>query len=130
VPSGHRLTAMRTIVLITGLLLLAGCAPPLGSATLPGVAQFDMATVIASDKTMLDHLVSATSGKNCSSVRIEKGLHYCEEDESQGVKQNLYCYSSIGRVTCYDRPDPYRNNHQRLGENEHNLIKPRPVNAP
>jgi len=129
-PPEDGLIVMRTIGLIAGMLVLAGCAPPLGSAALPGLAQFDVATVIASDKTMFDHLVSASSGKNCSSVRIEKGLHYCEEDEPQAVKRNLYCYPSLGRVTCYDRPDPYRNNHQRLGENEHNLIKPRPVNAP
>jgi len=120
---------MRTIGLITGMLLLAGCAPPLGSAAVPGLAQFDMATVMASDKTLIDHVVSMTSGKNCSSVRVEKGLYYCEEDEPR-VNQKISCYPSLGRVTCYDRPDPYHNNHQKLGENEHNRVKPRAVNVP
>ncbi len=75
-------------------LLIAGCAAAVG---VEGVS------VIATDKTLGDHVISLSSGKNCSSVRKERGLTYCEEDEVV-PQMNVYCYRTLGEVTCYDKP--------------------------
>lgn len=101
--------------------VLAGCGP-LVAGGVPVVGQADVLTVVGTDKTMVDHIVSYTSGKDCSSVRREQGLHYCVEDEPN-VQPEVYCYSTIGAVTCYDRPNPYDSRQQKVGENDHNLVK-------
>ena len=75
---------MRFIALFAFLVILGGCS------AIPGFAQLQGAFVVGTDKTIEDHIISLTSGKNCSSVRKEKGMTYCEEDEPQ-VKQNIYC---------------------------------------
>lgn len=89
----------------------------------PFLGQADALTVIGTDKTIVDHVVSINSGKNCSTVRREQGLHYCEEDEP-AVNPHVYCYNTLGRVTCYDRPDPHANGAHKLGDNSHNLVDP------
>jgi hypothetical protein len=83
--------------------LLAGCAPGI----VPGAAQLEGVSTLATEKPLSDHVISIFSGKNCSSIRREKGLTYCEEDELQSAAPKVYCYRSIGGVTCYDRPDPF-----------------------
>jgi hypothetical protein len=107
---------MRATLAVAAFALLSGCS------AIPGFAQVEGAFVVGTEKTLTDHVISLSSGKDCSSVRKEKGLTYCVEDEVQ-VKQNLYCYPTLGSVTCYDRPDPHDGRRQRLGENDHNLAK-------
>ncbi len=104
---------MRIGVALLGLLLLGGCG---------GYFVADGITVIGTDKTLEDHFISLTSGKNCSTIRSEQGLTYCEEDEVN-LLPNVYCYRTLGKVTCYDKPDPYSNRQQKVGENEHNYLK-------
>ncbi len=103
---------MRVIAVLGFLVVLGGCA------AVPGYAQMESAVVIGTDKTISDHIVSFTSGKNCSTVRKEKGLTYCEEDEPQ-IKPNIYCYRTLATVTCYDRPDP-NPGRRRVDLNDHN----------
>ncbi len=106
---------MRLIALSAFLVVLGGCS------AVPGFAQLQSVFVIGTDKTIEDHVISLTSGKNCSSVRKEKGLTYCEEDEPQ-IKQNIYCYKTLATVTCYDRPDP-NPGRRRVDINDHNQAK-------
>lgn len=77
-------------------------------------------SVIASDKTATDHVVSLFSGKDCSVVRTERGLSYCVEDEVR-IESRVFCYQTLGSVSCYDRPDPRRSPDELMGQNEHNL---------
>ena len=81
-------------------------------------------SLMGTEKTLGDHLISLSSGKNCSTVRREQGLTYCEEDMPQ-IRQNIYCYRDLGGVTCYDKADPHgmNQNQQRVDRNEHNLPK-------
>ena len=65
------------------------------------------ASVMATDKTIPDHIVSYRSGKDCSTVRTEQGRTYCREDEPNPLPV-AYCYRSIADVTCYAEPDPAR----------------------
>lgn len=103
-------------VLMSGLFV-AACDP--GTITaVEGVS------LMGSDKTVVDHVISLSSGKNCSTVRRNQGLTYCVEDMPQ-IRQNLYCYRDLGGVTCYDHADPHgpNQNQQRVDRNEHNLPK-------
>jgi len=104
------------------VFLLSGCGP-VALSGIPLVGQAEAISVVGSDKTIVDHVVSMSSGKNCSSVRREQGLHYCEEDEPT-VNPEVYCYRTLARVTCYDRPNPYENRQAKVGDNDHNLVKP------
>ena len=104
---------------------LIGCGPlaatPGGFNLISG--QAEILSIMGTDKTIADHVISLGSGKNCSTVRRERGLHYCEEDEPQ-VRPDVYCYNTLARVTCYKQPDPYLNGSRILGNNDHNLVKP------
>lgn len=37
--------------------------------------------------------------------------------------QDIYCYRTLGEITCYDRPDPYNGGQRKVGGNDHNMIK-------
>mgnify|MGYP001189926364 FL=1 len=127
--------------LILLLMVLTQACSPLGpmatvphasgivTSTIPGVAQIEVLTLMGTDKTIMDHVISLSSGKNCSAVNIEKGQYYCAEDEPV-INQNIFCYNTLGSPTCYKRPDPYRAKHEKLGQNEHNLIRKRSSNSP
>lgn len=106
---------MRFIALLTFIFILGGCG------AFPGVSQVQGAIVIGTDKTIEDHIMSLTSGKDCSIIRKEKDLTYCEEDEPK-INQNIFCYKTLGSVTCYDRPDS-NISRNRVDRNDHNLAK-------
>lgn len=104
---------MRILMAMASLLLLGACA-------VYGLAEG--VSVINTEKSIGDHAVSLYSGKDCSTIRLERGESYCAEDEIV-PKLMVYCYRTLGRVTCYDRPDPYKGRYRRVGNNEHNLIR-------
>lgn len=97
--------------LFAALVFLGGC----------GIIAIEGATVVATDKTASDHLVSWMSGKDCSVVRSEQGLEYCVEDQPPEPEPRVYCYRTLGSVSCYDRPDPRRSSDELMGQNDHNL---------
>lgn len=70
--------------------------------------------VMATDKTLSDHLVSYNTGKDCSTVRIEQGRSYCREDEPNPMPV-VHCYQTLGDVMCYAAPDPSRRPGDALG---------------
>ena len=107
---------MRIAAIIAFVSLLSACS------AIPGVAQVQGAFVVGTDKTIEDHLISYTSGKDCSSIRKEKGLTYCVEDEPN-IVPNIYCYKTLAAVTCYDRPNPLGGRQRKIGDNDHNMAK-------
>lgn len=117
-----RVFSWRPFVALSLVVALAGCT--IIASGIPGVAEVDALTVVGTDKTITDHIISLTSGKNCSTVRREKGMHYCEEDEPK-VEPAVYCYKTLASVSCYDRPDPYKEGYRKMGDNEHNMVKRR-----
>lgn len=70
--------------------------------------------VMATDKTLSDHLVSYNLGKDCSTVRVEQGRTYCREDEPNPMP-TVHCYQTLGDVTCYAAPDPSRRPGDAIG---------------
>lgn len=107
---------IRTLILSLVLCFPAACS------AVPYYAGFEGVSVIATEKTMEDHVISLASGKNCSVVRLERGMTYCEEDEVI-PKPEVYCYQELGDVTCYEAPDPTNPDRSRVGINEHNYIQ-------
>ena len=104
-------------LLITGLAIgVAGCSAVATAPTgFPKILGVNGASVIGTGKTITDHVVSFTTGKNCSTVRKDTGRHYCEEDEI-AVPDNVFCYTTLGDVTCYDRPAPLRERKRIIGK--------------
>ena len=107
---------MRIIWAFAALMVVSGCGAFFPVTGAEGVS------VLATKKTMGDHVISLTSGKNCSHVRLRRGLTYCEEDEPN-IQPRVYCYKTLAKVTCYDRPDPHRGRYIELGKDEHNKFK-------
>lgn len=66
----------------------------------------DAVSVVNTQKTIDDHVVSWISDRDCSSVRASTGGAYCV-DPPQPVPTAIrvsYCYQSLAAVDCYDRP--------------------------
>ncbi len=107
-----------------GLLMAVSLTVLLGacSGNMAHLAVADAAVVIGTDKTTADHVISLASGKDCSLVRVERGMTYCKEDELLPMPA-VYCYRELGGVSCYDAPDLRRKDRGRLGYNDHNLVK-------
>ncbi len=77
------------------LLMLGGCAAFVGASG---------ASIVGTQKSPTDHIISLASGKDCSTVRLERGQTFCVEDEVKTTPQ-FNCYKTIGSVTCYDKKD-------------------------
>ncbi len=98
-------------------MTLSGCS---GSsaymANLPKMLGIEGATMVGTGKTISDHIVSFATGKSCSTVRKNTGRHYCEEDEV-AVPHPIYCYSTLGDVSCYAEPRPFGQSQIHIGQN-------------
>jgi len=112
--------AMRPVILTVTLLLVSACsnfysmAPRSAIKTVGNYSIVSSAVVMATDKTLTDHLVSFNTGKDCSTVRVEQGRTYCREDEPNPMP-DVYCYPTLGDVMCYAQPDPMRTQDGRIG---------------
>lgn len=96
---------------LVAAVLLSGCDGLTAAATHPATLTFaavNGASVVASDKTVPDHIVSLVTGQDCSLVRYSDGGYYCVQRpvENVPVETRLYCYRSLGGITCYDQPVP------------------------
>jgi len=110
------------VMSISRRLAVAAVVVGLGGCTDFGFVEG--ASLMATDKTMLDNAISLLSGKDCSTVRKEAGRTYCVEDEPNPTPA-VHCYKTLGDVTCYDRSDPYGDGQQKVGINDHNTSTPR-----
>lgn len=106
---------MRALFAAVILLLLGAC-----SALYTPIAAVEGISAVGTGKTFSDQVVSYASGKNCSTVRSNSGRTYCEENEPNPTAK-VWCYRTLGKPVCYDRPDPYQGNQRRMGDNDHNL---------
>ena len=99
---------LRIEILFLSFLLVCGCSAISGTAPI-GMQQvmiIDGVAVTTTGKTISDHIVSYSSGKNCSSVRKQIGQNFCEEDDLSSPEE-IYCYNSLGNVSCYRSPLPF-----------------------
>src|SRR5208283_2905358 len=68
----------------------------------------DGVSVINTQKTIDDHLVSWISGEDCSTLKALHGEPYCQPEKVKGpmVTRTSYCYKNLAGVTCYTQPLP------------------------
>ncbi len=97
----------RVFVICASLLGLTACGGETGLAMMA----ISTASFIHTDKTVVDHAVSLSTERDCSVLYLAKDENYCkpsvpiEPDQVAYMSSALYCYRTLGGVSCYDRPD-------------------------
>jgi len=95
------------ILLVPALLLLAACSPA-ESGIIVGAS---LISLMETDKTLSDHMMSQFMNKDCSTKRLlDGGQKMClDENGMTTVAQAVptYCYRTLGKITCYTTPNPY-----------------------
>jgi len=134
--TAQRSWAARTILmagLVPGVAFMSGCEPLYTIATSPVTltgGAINVASVVATDKTVPDHVVSLVTGHDCSMVRYSAGGYYCVQPlpANAPVETRLYCYRSIGNITCYDKEIPGEGS--RLVSDPRHVISSRDLSGP
>ncbi|MGE5506468.1 MAG: hypothetical protein ACM31L_18745 [Actinomycetota bacterium] len=106
---------------LAGILLLAACGM-VGRNGLETELQrtgdpfvfgnLEVLSLVNTHKTMGDHLISFVVGKDCSTPRAEREGVYCTDWPSPPPPpQQVYCYRSLGKASCYSQPYNEGNDH-------------------
>ena len=95
----------------TALLALSACDPVTLAAVSASAVSF-----AATDKFPADHLASWITGRDCSLHLAADTRQYCRDpiDESKLAAAPLYCYRTLGAITCYAAPDPQASDSRRV----------------
>ena len=88
------------VLLLPGLLAGCGTDPVTLTAAVIGTTAGSVAVI---QRTPVDAVVSAVSGKDCSVVRLDQGKTYCRPTEPP-PDAPPYCTRSLGVVDCWDDP--------------------------
>lgn len=89
----------RTWLALGVVATLAGCGPAV--APVLGVyAGVEIASVAVFHRGLGDLVVSAVLGRDCSIVRLDRGLSYCVPVLPPAPA--AYCTRTLGRVECFD----------------------------
>ncbi len=105
----------RAAFLLACLIGLSGCE--VMAVSFVGA---NMATLIHTDKTIPDIALSSQRGKDCSLLHASRNEPYCQSappdptDTLAELADNRYCYRTLGRIDCYDRPDFLASGHTRV----------------
>lgn len=108
-----RSACLAVLVVTLGACSFYTVVPRAAIKTVANFSIISTAMVMATDKTLSDHLVSYNTGKDCSTVRVEQGRTYCREDEPNPIA-NVHCYQTLGDVMCYTAPEPSRHPGDRI----------------
>ncbi len=85
-------------------LSVSACEYAAGNVALV-VAGTGMTSVMYTDKTLLDHGVSAAYEQDCSMLYLEKKQPYCRDWAGQDeTPVTLYCYPTLGQPECHVDP--------------------------
>jgi hypothetical protein len=71
-----------------------------------GLAIVDGVSIINTQKTLEDHIVSLVTGKDCSILKASHGEPYCQDipPPVPTIERTTYCYKSLAKAVCYDQP--------------------------
>ena len=98
---------MRRLATVFVILLGVSACDTTAANVALAVLGANMTSIMYTDKTLLDHGVGASIGKDCSLLNAEKKEPYCQEwAEQDGSSVMLYCYPTLGRTECYVHPLP------------------------
>lgn len=113
---------IRHLAPLAGTLLVAGCAflGPNGIETemsqggnIYGLTNLEVLSVINTKKTLGDHVATWITGKDCSTIRAQREGAWCVDwPAPPAPPQQVYCYASIARPSCYSQP--YNEGNDRL----------------
>ncbi len=87
--------------ILLALLLLTACEAALPA--IEGMAAVNIGSVMVIGRTVPDAVVSAVTGRDCSAVRLDRGLEYCRPEEAPPLPPT-YCTRSLGSVDCWRQP--------------------------
>ncbi|MEZ5666198.1 MAG: hypothetical protein R3F55_01950 [Alphaproteobacteria bacterium] len=89
---------------LLAVLLAGGCTAVSTGASI--------VSLMATKKTITDHVVSFATEMDCSTIALERGEPYCTDPNAPQPQMPLYhCYRSLGEITCYETEDPFNNGH-------------------
>ncbi len=97
----------RIFVICACLIGLSAC----GGGTSVLLIGGSLTTLAYTKKTLIDHVVSNYTEKNCSILHTARNEEYCqapelsEREKVAYMASTMYCYRTLGGVDCYDRPD-------------------------
>jgi hypothetical protein len=91
---------LRRIVAPLGLPAVLLIAPACDPGLMLGAGA---ATLVATDKTLGDHAISAATGRDCSTARASRGESFCKP--APHVMAAQHCYRTLGGISCYTQPD-------------------------
>ena len=104
---------LRTTRFVTLLALAFGVSACTAETAVIGLS---LASVMATERTPIDHGASVLTGKDCGILHITRDKDsWCREyvdpqEQARSVDYNApFCYRTLGAISCYDRPDPFRN---------------------
>lgn len=86
---------------LSAILLLPGCDAAV--SVIGGMAATNIGTTMVIGRTVPDAVVSVVAGRDCSAVRLDRGLSYCVPEEAPPVPPS-YCTRSIGSIDCWRQP--------------------------
>jgi hypothetical protein len=107
---------------LLALLVLSGCGGEAG-LVIAGATVYSFATT---DKFLADHAVSYATGEECSALQMEQTGDYCRtheeiameaaeaEQRRQAAQSDMFCYRTLGEITCYQEPDHQASLAQRV----------------
>jgi hypothetical protein len=90
---------------------LGGCS---GTAAI-AMAGISAVSFAATEKFPTDHVASWVTGEDCSALEAERTGQYCRTEAEvaaaeaaarPGAVPAVYCYRTIGEITCQSEPDP------------------------
>lgn len=103
---------MRALLLAL-LFGISGCAhwaTPVGA-----LAAVEVASVVVFGRGIADIGVSAISGRDCSIVRLDRGLTYCAPPDAP-IDAGPFCTHSLGVVDCWINPEALAMPQQRVSD--------------
>jgi hypothetical protein len=100
------------LAVLIGATAIASCGPT-EAVVLAGVG---LANFVYTDKLPSDYLAEFASGAECNTLKAlkDKGPWCRESFERVVYERPLYCYKTLGQITCYDKKDPYGRNSTRV----------------
>ena len=79
--------ALRSVVMLGVLFTVTGCGAAMVAA--------------------LDNAMSVGTKSDCSISRVLRSEPLCKAEGLEQPKEELYCYRTLGNVSCYRNEDPY-----------------------
>lgn len=106
----------RAALILASLIGLSACDSGAGLA----LAGAGLATVVHTQKTPADHALSWAMDENCSILHSANNEPYCQplppdpRERLADMSASLFCYRTLGNVTCYKRPDQSASSQTRI----------------